>query len=150
MAGSGGPSKGSFGEINITPLTDVFLVLLVVVIIAAPSMQSLQKDIVPPKLTLGDTLDKDWLVVEVNKDNKVFIDGTEYQLEATTGPLLIDEMRKRLPADGPNRVVVVRGDASSKSDTILGVLDIAKEFNCTTYIAGEMQPMTSPVEPAAQ
>lgn len=148
MAG-GGPAKGSFGDINITPLTDVFLVLLVVVIIAAPSMQSLQKDIIPPKLTLGDTLSKDWLVVEVTKDNKVFIDGSEFQIDTTTGPLLIDEMRKRLPVEEAKRVVVVRGDAKSKSDTILSVLDVAKELNCTTYIAGEMQPMTAPTEPDA-
>lgn len=62
--------NGTFNQINITPLTDVFLVLLVVLIIATPTFQRSVLKISPPGYkSCGSSLDPS-LVVRINIDSK--------------------------------------------------------------------------------
>ena len=136
-----GPKGGTFCEINITPLTDVFLVLLVVVIIAAPSMQSLNKDLVAPKLAQGDVLNKDWLMIEVAADGQFKYDSTILPTEEEDLRRSIESL---LVARG-DKYVVVRGDASAQSERILWLLQMAVRAGATrTYIAGELEHRAAP------
>lgn len=52
--------KHVFGEINITPLTDIFLVLLIIVIVVAPYMTNARRDIKMPRITTGDSVEQKW------------------------------------------------------------------------------------------
>lgn len=141
MAGTG-PTQGQFGDINITPLTDVFLVLLVVIIIAAPSTQSLQKDISTPKLQQGETLNKDWPMVEVTAQDTIMVDGKQVtvdQLRADGG--LFDQW---LADPVKQKSLVVRGDQTTASGVILEILEAATaEGFEKTYIAGELEKLAN-------
>ena len=49
-----GSKKGKlFTEINITPLTDIFLVLLIIMMVVAPSFQSMDNAITIPEINSG-------------------------------------------------------------------------------------------------
>lgn len=130
---AGGGSKKTFGDINITPLTDVFLVLLVVVIIAAPALSKVHGGITTPKVNKAVTLKKTWLVAEVDKAGTVFIDEQpipEGQLK--------DYLASKL-ASLPERNIVVRGDESTQSGVILQVLRAAKDAGFEQgFIAGQV------------
>lgn len=76
--------RGTFNEINITPLTDVFLVLLVVMFLIAPLLDKPQAslEIVPPvsstaKESKSSAAQKDpgLIFIEVDKDGKVNLDN---------------------------------------------------------------------------
>lgn len=137
MAG-GGPTQGQFGDINITPLTDVFLVLLIVIIIASPSMQSLQKNITTPKLQQGEHLNKDWPMVEVDKNDVIKVDDKQYKLEELQ-PLFT----KWLEDPAKQKSLVVRGDETTDSGVILEVLEAATAAGFEkTYIAGELEQIS--------
>ncbi|HOS04362.1 MAG TPA: biopolymer transporter ExbD, partial [Candidatus Hydrogenedentes bacterium] len=90
-----------FGEINITPLTDIFLVLLIIMMVVAPMMLKARQDIRPPSITGGGTLDQKWLTIEVGADGRCYLDGDEVPVDA-----LRDAFAARLPMlQGKNLVV---------------------------------------------
>ena len=45
--------RSTFNEINITPLTDIFLVLLIIMMVIAPSFQSMDNNIKMPEINSG-------------------------------------------------------------------------------------------------
>ena len=125
--------NATFSDINITPLTDVFLVLLVVIIIAAPALSNIQKGISTPQVNKAITLKKTWLVAEVDKSGTVFIAGV---------PVPEAQIRDVLAAKLPlleEKILVVRGDEVAKSGVILSVMRAAKEAGFEQgFIAGQI------------
>ncbi|MDX1919265.1 MAG: biopolymer transporter ExbD [Candidatus Caenarcaniphilales bacterium] len=75
----GGKGRQTFNEINITPLTDVFLVLLVIMFLIAPLLDNkaaLKVD--PPAAESAKSTDVSKLksiLIEVTKDGTIAIDG---------------------------------------------------------------------------
>jgi biopolymer transport protein TolR len=82
----GGPQTGTLSEINVTPLVDVMLVLLIVFMITAPMLQTgVEVDLPDAKAqTIPD--DAGLLIVTMTKEKKVFVGKMELpaaQVEAT-------------------------------------------------------------------
>ncbi len=118
-------------EINITPLTDVFLVLLVIVMIVAPVLSHSQQEIKPPSITQGEGIDKEWPTVEIAKDGTPFFDGRMTSLAEL--PSLLSAQLIGLE----ERKLVVRGDVSARSQAVLEVMRIAREAGFEqAFIAG--------------
>ncbi|GMW02982.1 MAG: hypothetical protein AMXMBFR84_41180 [Candidatus Hydrogenedentota bacterium] len=132
MAYRFGKSRKTIAEINITPLTDVFLVLLVMVMVAAPALSNYKRDIATPQVTKADALSNEWLMVDVDKSGVMYIEGQ---------PVPDDALAAKL-AEKVNTVkekkIVIRGDKSTKSS---GVLRIMREAEIAgfemMFVAGE-------------
>ena len=72
-------SKGKealFTEINITPLTDIFLVLLIIMMVVAPTFQSNDSSITVPEINSGVSIEQKNATVSVTKDGKMYLNGT--------------------------------------------------------------------------
>src|SRR5512146_408081 len=90
----GGEGNGIFSDINITPLTDIFLVLLIIFMVTTTAIAEAGQDrggfkVNLPKGTSGDAgqIPRD-LVVAVLSDGRAVVGGkvqTEADLEATFG-----------------------------------------------------------------
>ena len=77
MAGTPDSNKGrQLAEINVTPLVDVVLVLLIIFMVAAPMMKS-GIDINLPKTTAGKPIEENKLVITLNKNGEIFIDNKQ-------------------------------------------------------------------------
>ncbi len=84
---SGNGDSGFMSEINVTPLVDVMLVLLIIFMVTAPMMvQGL--DVALPQVT-AQPLDtrEEQLMVTVRKDGQIFINDFEVTLEELDGKL---------------------------------------------------------------
>ena len=57
-----------FTEINITPLTDIFLVLLIIMMVVAPTFQSMDNDISIPEINSGISIEQKNCTVSVTKE----------------------------------------------------------------------------------
>ena len=116
-------------EINVTPFTDVLLVLLIVFMLLAalsvpPGFQKRlapehAKPLPPPSVT-----DLGFILVEVTATGRIAIDGTPI---ATTR--LYDVMAQAVATArrrGGSRHIAVNADAQASYDTIIKILDAAR------------------------
>ncbi|EGW23399.1 MULTISPECIES: ExbD/TolR family protein [Methylobacter] len=76
------------GEINVTPLVDVMLVLLVVFIVTAPLLTQAVHVNLPKTAETAPPEEKEAVYISVDAKGKVFIDKTEIALEAFESELL--------------------------------------------------------------
>lgn len=71
--------RDSFNEINITPLTDIFLVLLIIMMVIAPMMDQQGLKLVVPQAVKEQSLNKEFKTMnfQVTTDGKYIIDDME-------------------------------------------------------------------------
>ena len=115
------PNNKSFSEINVTPLVDVMLVLLIVFMMAAPLMTT-GIDLKLPKTKKVASVDvaSEQLVLSIDKDGKLYI--KESQLSEQTW---IRELKTRLK-DSSREVVYVRADENVLYGKVAKVISIIK------------------------
>jgi biopolymer transport protein TolR len=77
MGGRNNDNRGIMAEINVTPLVDVMLVLLVIFMVTAPMMQQGVQVNLPKADTKAMTPLEDTVVVSVDKGGKIFINKDE-------------------------------------------------------------------------
>jgi biopolymer transport protein TolR len=100
----GGGGKGVKNEINVTPLVDVVLVLLIIFMVITPMLQR-GKDVNLPKSVNVDAEKKgDPLVLSVTTDGKVWIESTQVE-ESTLETKVADALRRE-----PGKKVMLKGD----------------------------------------
>jgi len=71
--GRGNDERGMVAEINVTPLVDVMLVLLVIFMVTAPMMQQGVQVNLPKADTKGMSAQEDTVIVAVDKAGRTFI-----------------------------------------------------------------------------
>ncbi len=74
--------RQTFNEINITPLTDIFLVLLIIMMVIAPMLDQQGLNLAIPdyiEKTQDTPKENKILTVTVSSDNKYYIDESEIQ-----------------------------------------------------------------------
>ncbi|MCX7094603.1 MAG: biopolymer transporter ExbD [Methylobacter sp.] len=84
----GGGDDDVMGEINVTPLVDVMLVLLVVFIVTAPLLTQAVHVNLPKTAETAPPEEKEAVYISVDAKGKVFIDKTEIALDAFENELL--------------------------------------------------------------
>lgn len=132
MAFSNKKKQKLFTEINITPLTDIFLVLLIIMMVIAPSFKSMDQAVEVPEVNNGATIEDAKVTVSITKDGQMYVND-----EGTTSPQLTDKL---LAAKGTNEnaEVVVKADKAVKSATIMDVMNAAQNAEYKKLIvAGE-------------
>ena len=119
----GGPSFGPKADINVTPMIDVLLVLLIIFMVIAPitpkGLEALVPQPAPPgqQTTLAEART---VVVSINRDRSMLI-NQEPTTETTLGPRLEEIFKTRA-----ERVVFVKGDPDLEYRDVAKVIDIAK------------------------
>ena len=115
---AGGDGK-SYDDINVTPMVDLYLVLLLIfIIMTTAGVQGVKVDLPkssskPPELGAPKSR-----AITVNTEGKIFLD---------TVPVTIQELEQRLneyKATTPDFPVVIRGDRQVQYAGIMEVLDV--------------------------
>lgn len=132
MAFKSSKNDKMFNEINITPLTDIFLVLLIIMMVVAPTFQSNDNSIQIPKINSGLSVQNNLATVSLTKDGNFFINGNQ---------ITEDDIQSELEKLKPNlekKEVVVRADSQTKSSEIMKVMKAATEAQYEKLtVAGE-------------
>jgi biopolymer transport protein TolR len=136
---AGGEAEKAYtplAEINVTPMVDVMLVLLVIFMVAAPLL-TVGVPVDLPKTTAAKVTElKKPLVVSVDRDGHTFIGDSRVPDGDLPGQL------DTLAAADPGRIVYVRGDrhiAYSRVMDVLGVVNTAG-FTRVSLIAEAATP----------
>ena len=123
-------------EINVTPMVDVMLVLLVIFMVTAPLLTvGVPLDL--PKSRASQLAEpKKPVIISLNRDGAVFI-GDE--------PINADELEPRLAAlaaEDPNRIVYVRSDKTNTYAQLMDALGLVNQagFSKVSLIAEAAGP----------
>ncbi len=119
MSAEGEGGESLMAEINITPLTDIFLVLLIIFMITTSAMvESAAKVNLPKSATTVQ--ESRGLTVTITADNKLFVNQQQVEISQLQ-PTLHD-----LLADAPKKIVILQGDENVVLGEAVHVMDIAK------------------------
>ena len=134
LGGGGSKTRGRYrplAEINVTPMVDVMLVLLIVFMVAAPLMTSGVQVDLPKTDARPLNQDTEPLTVSVNAEGKVFLQETEVAMEDLVARL------RAISENNPDRRIFVRGDRGIAYGRIMEVMGTITQggFNKVALLA---------------
>jgi biopolymer transport protein TolR len=122
MGMSAGPSGGIKNEINVTPLVDVVLVLLIIFMVVTPMLQR-GKDVQLPKAQKTDEESKaqDPIIISITPDKQTWVESDAYDAEGLERKLT----RELELAQG--RKLLLKGDQSLTFGDVRKVMNTARK-----------------------
>src|SRR5574344_581670 len=125
-------NKKVFNEINITPLTDIFLVLLIIMMVVAPSFQSVDNSIEVPEINSGVSIEQKNATVSISKEGIFYLNGVQLDSENLSSELV------KLAPSLEKKEVVVKADSKTKNSEIMKIMKAAQDAEFQKFIiAGE-------------
>jgi biopolymer transport protein ExbD/biopolymer transport protein TolR len=139
-------TQTALADINITPLVDVVLVLLIIFMLTAPVLQSGINVAVPHTRTVNQVT-QSRTVVTIDKDQNVFLQddgrngGKDVPVNLTN---LTAQLRTNGSSDPAKRVIYVRADGRVPFQAFASVMDAVKQAGITN-----ISIVTEPLETKA-
>ena len=119
-----GRTQTAMADINITPLVDVVLVLLIIFMVTAPVLQS-GIDVSVPKTRTVKEITEERTVITINKDQRVFLGNDAIN---------INEMSAKIHQkirDPRNQSIFIRADENVPFGVFATVMDAVKQSGIT-------------------
>jgi len=128
-----GKTQTAMSDINITPLVDVVLVLLLIFMITAPVLQSGVQVAVPQTRTVNQ-LTEEHLVVTIDKDQNVYLQDKLVNIHDLPSVLAANPKNEK-------KVVYVRADTKVPFGAFASVMDAVKQAGISN-----ISIVTQPIE----
>ncbi len=134
--GRRGRTQTALAEINVTPLVDVMLVLLVIFMITAPILQTgIQVNLPKTREAKPQEATPQALIISVDKEGSVYLSGKEERKPIKIADLA--ELLNQRLAQSKDRRVYLRGDGETPYRVIAYVLDQAKRAQAQVSLVTE-------------
>jgi biopolymer transport protein ExbD/biopolymer transport protein TolR len=130
-----GRTQTSLADINITPLVDVVLVLLIIFMVTAPVLQS-GIEVNVPKTRSVKEITQERLVISINKEQRVFLGNDPININE-----IGDKLRQKI-RDPRNQSIFVRADEDVPFGAFATVMDAVKQSGITN-VSIVTQPLES-------
>lgn len=117
---NGGGRQGLVAEINVTPLVDVMLVLLIIFMVTAPMMtQGLEVDL-PQTTDKALRQEEEPLVVTLDKEGEVYLGKVKVP------PALFSQQLGSMSDEEKKRPIYLRADRSVAYGDVVQIMDVIK------------------------
>jgi biopolymer transport protein ExbD len=109
-------------EINVTPLVDVCLVLVIIFMVTAPMMTQSKLSVTLPKAATDESKNEDHVTITIDKDGKINVNETVVYSIAQMEPVLARKL-----AQTDEQVVIIKADELLENGTVMDVMEAAKK-----------------------
>jgi biopolymer transport protein TolR len=123
-------SRGVKSDINVTPLIDVVLVLLIIFMVVTPLLERGKSVNLPNSQRSDENKEKETVVISMPSDSSLWVEGTV----ATTDTLA--SLLAQALADHPGKKVMLKGDEALKVKAVREVMAIAKGAGVNQVLLG--------------
>ncbi len=119
--------RDSFNEINITPLTDIFLVLLIIMMVIAPLLDQQGLNLAVPEVVNAEQVSQDPKIMNFNvtNDNKYFFNDLE--IASSDLEKVVSEHAKEYP-DG----LLIQVGENAEHGAVVKLMDSARNVGVTS------------------
>jgi biopolymer transport protein TolR len=121
---SNGRTQTSLSDINITPLVDVVLVLLIIFMVTAPVLQS-GIEVNVPKTRSVKEITEERLVISINKEQRVFLGNDPVNINE-----IADKIKQKIH-DPRHQSIFIRSDEDVPFGAFATVMDAVKATGIT-------------------
>ena len=135
FTGANGRTQMALSDINITPLVDVVLVLLIIFMVTAPVLQSGIELNVPRTRTVKE-ITEERLVISINKQQRVFLGNDAVNINEIAAKI------KQKIRDPQHQAVFVRADEDVPFGAFATVMDAVKQSGISN-VSIVTQPINS-------
>ena len=123
-------------RVNVTPIIDVALVLVIILLITAPILSVADLDVSVPEAHTRETEDETRLLITLGKTGEVALDE-----EILSIPGLRRELTRRVQ-DNPKMLVVVRADQDMPYERVAELLQLSRDVGATRIAVASRQKGT--------
>ncbi len=128
-----GRTQTSLADINITPLVDVVLVLLIIFMVTAPILQSGIEVEVPKTRTVNE-ITEERVVISIDKQQRVYLGNDPININE-----IADKLRQKI-RDPQNQAIFLRSDENVPFGAFATVMDAVKSTGIT-HVSIVTQPI---------
>jgi biopolymer transport protein ExbD len=138
---SGLRRRGLITDINVTPLVDIMLVLLIIFMLTAHLIAKQAIEVQLPKAAQSTAIPPTTLAVTLTREGRMYLNGV-----ATTPDALKNAVRESIAKDAKTQVIIA-GDKNVSHGRVVWVLDLVKSLGVTSF-ALQIDPagLTPPVQ----
>ena len=127
---TGGGGSGSIADINVTPMVDIMLVLLIIFMVVTPLLQKgvsvdLAKTKNPREMREADR--DDAIVVAVTRDAKIYIGSDQIAIKDNLGPKVKDMLASKV-----DKTVYIKSDRRARYGDVVDIVDIVRASGVDT------------------
>ena len=134
MAGGASRRRGIIAEINVTPLVDIMLVLLIIFMLTAHLIAKQAIEIELPRASQSTSLPPTILAITLKADGALFLN------DKPVTPAALREAIQAAVARDPKTQAIVAGDKRVSHGRVVWVLDTVKSLGITQF-AIQIDPM---------
>jgi biopolymer transport protein TolR len=127
VAGGATRRRGIIAEINVTPLVDIMLVLLIIFMLTAHLIAKQAIEVELPRAANATTLKPTTLAITLTKEGTLYLDDK---------PVTPDALRAAVAAavaKDPKTQAVITGDKAVSHGRVVWVLDVVKSLGVTSF-----------------
>jgi biopolymer transport protein ExbD len=134
--------RGIIAEINVTPLVDIMLVLLIIFMLTANLIAKQAIEVELPRASQSTSLNPTTLAITLTRDGSLYLNG-----KPTTPSGLREAVSVAVSKD-PKTQAIISGDKSVSHGRVVWVLDVVKSLGVASF-AIQIDPtaMTAPGSP---
>ena len=121
-------------EINITPMLDVVFIMLIFFIVTATFVKEAGIDVNRPDAATAVSKENANILIAIGANNDIWIDRRMIDVRSVRPNI------ERLHAENPQGSVVIQADKESKTDTLIQVMDAARQAGVFNVSIAAQQP----------
>jgi biopolymer transport protein ExbD len=127
VASSSSRGRGTIVGINVTPMVDIVLVLLIIMMVSATYIVSQSLKVELPKTASSDDTVSKTYVVTITKDGAYFFN------DKPTSKSDLSALMRGAKAENANLNLVITADEQARHGAVVGVIDLAKVEGITKF-----------------